>query len=102
MVYVKEDETEEVTDVYMSSESGVEYVVIETDDGYFIYKIPVVDAPDYVDDKGKVLDMARSDMKIIEAPNSENRSEYDGFSWLTVPQKVVDAAEEESGASLLE
>lgn len=102
MVYVKEDPTEEVTDSYITSENGVELAVVECDEGYFIYKIPVVDAPDYADIEGEVLDFASSDMKIIEAPGQSNETVHDGHSSLNVPQKVADRAEEITGADVLE
>lgn len=102
MVYINEDRSEEVTDSYMSTENGIEFAIIETDGGYFIYKIPVVDSPDYADIDGKILDFATSDMEIIEAPNQENETVHDGLSELTVPQKVADEAEDISDATTLE
>lgn len=102
MVYVREDDAEEVTDSYMDTENGVDIAVVECDEGYFIYRLPVVDAPDYVDIEGSVLDLARSDMKIIEAPGQDNEYVATGKSDITVPQKVVDTAREMTGATLLE
>lgn len=102
MVYITDDETEEVTDSYMEGKNGVKLAVVECDDGYFVYKIPVVESPDYSDIEGEVLDCATSDFKIIEDSSGSNQTVFNGLSDISVPQVVIDEAERISGATLLD
>jgi hypothetical protein len=100
MVYVKEDTTETVTNAFETKRDGLNGVVVKTDDGYFEYWFPIKDAPDYIDSE-KVLS-AFSDMTITEAPGEENETQHDGTSNLTIPQSVVEKAEEVTGYHLPE
>lgn len=102
MVYVKKDDTEEVTDSWTTTKDGVDYIVVETDEGYFRYEIPLVDAPDYIDDVERVLDLGRSDATIVEAPETDHTSTYSGLDDITVPEKVMVEAEKVSGFPHLE
>lgn len=99
MVYVRDDTTEEITGSYQTRRDGTNGVVIETDDRYFEYWFPIRDAPKYTA-ADKVLDPLR--MTIIEAPNQENESQYDGTDDVTVPTHVAEKAEEITGYDLLE
>lgn len=102
MVYVKKDDTEEVTDSWTTTKGGVEFIIVETDNGYFRYKIPVVDAPDYVDGVEKVIDVGASGSEYIEAPESDHTSVYSGSDDIIIPEKVAREAEKLSGYPLLE
>lgn len=100
MVYVKEDKSEKVSKVEIISEPKRVYV--ETNGGNFKYYIPIVATPDYADvDTNTVLDLLNKDYKTIE-DTSPDTLEYKYDSHTRIPQCVIDAAENESGAKLLE
>lgn len=103
MIYVKEDESEEVTMVSIDNKENPNYVYLETDGGYFQYLIPVVDAKDYDNvDTEKVLDVCHKDFSMVENPNGDSTTEYDYSSGVTVPQSVIDVAEEKTNTELRE
>jgi len=64
-----------------------------------------VDVPYYAREEtehDKILDFGQKDARIIEAPNSDNREEYNGFANINVPKNVIEAAKEKTGLDYLE
>lgn len=99
MVKVREDNKETITDWYEETRGKTRGIVVETEDGYFEYWFPIIQAPDYVE-REKALSAFK--MEIVEAPDSENASRFTGTSSIIIPKKVVEKAEEEAGWPLLE
>jgi hypothetical protein len=100
MVRIRKDNTEEVTDSYKTTRDENRGVVVETNEGYFEYWFPVKNALEYIDEK-EILAMD-SDMKIVEENNTDEETQYDGSSSLTIPKSVAERAENLSGLKIPE
>ena len=100
MVYVKEGYPEKIDEISIIKKDNKKFAHVISEQGEFEYYIPIVDVPYYaveVTENDEILDLGRKDALIIEAPNSENRTEYNGLSNIIVPQNIIDEIKQKTG-----